>query len=100
MRKREEEEIVLSGGDDGEEAAVGGNGEVAKGQVVEDGLRGGLENGNVLAGLLDGERGDVDPNDVAGFSFGSALEEDAVSIGRPLQRAEADTKANEMIGSA
>jgi hypothetical protein len=35
--KREDKEVAFAGGDDGEETAVGGDGEVAKGEAVEDG---------------------------------------------------------------
>ena len=50
MRKREDEEAALAGDDNGEEAAVGGNGEVPKGEAVKDGDGDGLSDGDVLAG--------------------------------------------------
>jgi hypothetical protein len=35
--KRKDKEVAFAGGDDGEGTAVGGDGEVAKGEAVEDG---------------------------------------------------------------
>ena len=43
----ENEEIAFAGRTDGEEAAIGGDGEVAKGKPVENGNGSGLADGNV-----------------------------------------------------
>ncbi len=66
---------------------------------MEEWLRSGLEDGDVFAGLLRGELGNGDPDEVAGFSFDGALEHDAIFVGRPMEDAEADAEADEMIGS-
>ena len=95
----EEFEVAFAGEDDGEEAAVGGDAEFSDGDAVEDGARGGLEDGNVDAGFLREKRWDGDPDEVAGFSFDGAFEHDAVFVGRPMEHAEADTKTYEMVGS-
>ena len=81
VRKGKNEEAALAGDDDGEEAAVGRNGEVAKGEAVKDGGGDGLRDGDVLAGRVGAERREVDPDEVAGFLFDGALEEDARFVG-------------------
>lgn len=40
---------------------------------MEDGLRRGLEDGDGFAGFLGRDLGNVNPDDVAGFSFDGAL---------------------------
>ena len=50
--KREDHQIALTRKNNAEEAAVGRNGEFAEGKAVKDRLRSGLENGNLLAGLV------------------------------------------------
>ena len=80
-RKREDKETALAGDDDGEEAAVGRNGEVAEGEAVKDGGGDGLRDGDVLAGRVGAERREVNPDEVAGFFFDGALEEDARFVG-------------------
>src|SRR6266403_50215 len=80
-RKRPDEEPALGGDDNGEEAAVRRDGEIAKGEAVKDGGGDGLRDGDVLAGRVDAERREVDPDEVAGFLFDGALEEDARFIG-------------------
>ena len=95
----EDEEVAFAGSDDAEKAAVRRDGEIAEGDVVEDGLGRGLENGNVFAGLSCGERGDGNPDDVGGFSFGGALKQDAVFVRSPLNCAKADAQAGDVIGS-
>src|SRR2546425_628999 len=92
-RKREDEEAALAGDDDGEEAAVGGDGEVAKGEAMKDGGGDGLRDGDVLAGRMGAERREVNPDEVAGFFFDGALEKNARFVGRPAEDAEADAKA-------
>ena len=72
-REWEYEEAALAGDDDGEEAAVGRNGEVAKGEAVKDGGGDGLRDGDVLAGRVGAERREVDPDEVAGFFLQGTL---------------------------
>ena len=81
MREGKDEEAALAGDNNGEEAAVGRNGEVAKGESVKDGGGDGLRDGDVLAESVGAERREVDPNEVAGFFFDGALEEDARFVG-------------------
>lgn len=64
---------------------------------MKDGLRGGLEDGNVFSGFLRGKRRDVYPDDVAGFSFDCAFEQDAIFVGAPVENAEAYAQTDEMI---
>ena len=96
--QREDHKIAFAGEDDAEEAAIWRDGKFAKGEIVKNGLRSGLEHGNFLAGLVSGKRRDGDPDDVGGFSFGGAFEQDALFIGRPMKDAEAHAEANEMVG--
>jgi hypothetical protein len=94
----EDEEVAFAGGDDAEETAAGGDSEIAEGDAVEDGQWRWLKDGNICAGLLSGERGNGNPGDVGGFSLGSALEQNAILAGRPLECAEAHSEASKMIG--
>ncbi len=80
-RKWEDEEAALAGDDNGEEAAVRRDGEIAKGEAVKDGGGDGLRDGDVLAGRVDAERREVDPDEVAGFFLDGALEEDTRFVG-------------------
>ena len=66
---------------------------------MEERLRRGLENGDGIAGFLRGEFGKGDPDEVAGFSFDSALEHDAIFVGRPMENAEAHAQVDKVIRS-
>ena len=65
---------------------------------MEEWLRGGLKDGDVSARFLCGEFGNDDPDEVAGFSFDGALEQDAIFVGRPMEDAETDAETDEVIG--
>src|SRR5271170_5087540 len=91
-------EIAFAGEDDGEEAAVGGDVEFTNGEAVEERLRGGLQDGDGIAGFSRGELGNGDPDDIAGFSFHGALEHDAIFVSGPMENAEAYAQADEVIG--
>src|SRR5258707_13178060 len=68
----EDEEIALARGNEGEETSVGGNGEVAEGEAMKDGRGNRLADGDVLvcnAGRHSGQRGEVNPPEVARFVF-------------------------------
>src|SRR5271163_330543 len=97
-RERKDLEIVFAWRDEGQESAIGRNGEFAKSQVVKQRHRCGLNNRGSLAGRHGRERREIDPHQFAGFSFGRALEEDAVLAGSPLIYAEADAYTRHAIG--
>src|SRR5690242_10724590 len=97
--ERKNFKIAFAREDDAEEAPVGRDGEVAERKPVEDGLRRGRDDGNFCAGRLRDERRNLYPNDVAGFSFDGAFEEDAIFIGRPADYAETDSKPDKVIGN-
>src|SRR6202521_597656 len=96
----EDEEVALAGGDNGEEAAVGGDGEVAEGEAVEDGCGNGLAHGDVLVwgvGRYGREGREIDPDQVAGFFFDGAFQEDTGFVGGPLKQTETNTHAGDAI---
>jgi len=99
QRKGEDCQVAFAGEDNGQEAAVEGDVEFANGEAVEERLRRGLENGDGIAGFLRGEFGKGDPDEVAGFSFDSALEHDAIFVGRPMENAEAHAQVDKVIRS-
>ena len=78
---------MLSWRDYGEEVAVGRNGEIAEAKAVEDGKGLRLRYGNGLSCGYGGERGKIDPNEIAGFLFDGTLEEEARFVGRPAKHA-------------
>src|ERR1700687_1960137 len=59
--KGDAEEIVFARRNDGEETSVGRNSEVAEGEVVENGARGWLEDGNFRIFRGNGQLGNIDP---------------------------------------
>lgn len=94
----EDGKVAFAGEDYAEEVAVGGDVEFADGEAVEERLRRRLKDGYGSAGLLRGESGNDDPDEVAGFSFEGALEQDAIFVGSPMENAEAHAEADEVIG--
>ena len=62
QRQGEDLEIAFAGEDYGQEAAVGGDVEFADGDAAEDWLRCWREDGNVVAGFLRGELGNINPD--------------------------------------
>lgn len=99
-REGEDCEIALAGEDYGQEAAVGRDIEFADGDAAEDWLRRGREDGDVSRVFLCGELGNIYPDEVAGFSFDGAFQHDAIFVGGPMENAEANAEADEMIGSS
>lgn len=95
----EDHKITFARQDDTEKAAVGGDGEIANREAVKDRLRGWLKDGDFFAGRLRQERRNSNPDNVAGFSFGGALEEDAIFVGGPVENAETHAEADKMIGN-
>src|SRR5712664_3329300 len=95
-RQREDEEIALAGDDDGEGAAVGSDGEIAEGEAVKDGSGLRMRDGNVMR-RRGGERGKIDPDEIAGFFLDGAFEENARFVGRPAENAEANAKTGHKI---
>ena len=93
VRKWEDQEAALARDDDGEEAAVGRNGKIAEGKTVKDRGGDGLSDRNFVAGRRGAERREIDPDEVAGFFFDGALEENLRFVGGPTEDAEADAKA-------
>src|SRR5690348_12873228 len=73
----EDEEVAFAGDDHGYGVAVGGDGKFAEREAVKNGYGRGLRNGDFFFGVDGGEWRDRNPDDVAGFLFKSALEEDA-----------------------
>ena len=98
LGKGEDLEVAFAGEDDREEAAVGGDIELADGDAVEEWLRRGREDRDVFEVLLCSENGNIDPDEIAGFSFDGALEHDAVFVGGPVKNTEAYAQADEIIG--
>lgn len=96
----EEFEVPFAGEDNGEEAAIGGDAEFSDGDTVENGARVGLEDGDVFAGWLRQKRWEGDPDEVAGFSLDSTLEQNAGFVERPAEDTEANAKANKIIGES
>ena len=94
----ENEEIAPAGDDYGEETAVGGDGEIADGEAVKDHVGLWLRNGDVVILGSGGKGREIDPDEVAGFFFDSAFEENAGLVGRPVKDAEADANAGQVIG--
>src|SRR5258708_31490645 len=95
--EREDEEIAFAGYGDGEGAAVGGDGEIAEAEAVEDGDGHGLRDGNFMVRGDRRERRKIDPDAIGGFLFEGALKEDARFVGRPAKDAEADAKTGHAI---
>jgi hypothetical protein len=62
VEEREDEEITLAGEDDGEGAAIGGDGEIAEGEVVKNGDWRGLRDGNFVIRGDRRERREIDPD--------------------------------------
>jgi hypothetical protein len=91
-------QVAFAGEDDAEEAAVGRDVEFANGEAVEERLRSGLHDGDSIAGFLRGQRGNTDPDHIAGLSFDGALEHDAIFASRPVENAEPYAQADEVIG--
>ncbi len=75
--KRKNQEVAFAGDDDAEEAAVGRKGKFAETEPVKNGNGRGLRDGNVFVGCDGGEGRNRKPDDVAGFFFDGALEENA-----------------------
>lgn len=98
MREGEDEQVAFAGDDDGEEAAVRGNGKFAESKAVKNGHRSGLSDRDFLVGRNRGERRDGEPNDVAGFFFERAFEENAGAVDGPSKDAEADANTRKLIG--
>jgi len=99
-RKRKDQEVVFAGGDHTEEAPVRGDSEFAERQVVKKRHGRRLHDGGRFFGGRGGERREIDPNEVAGFFFRGAFEENAIFIWRPLECAEADANARNAIGNS
>src|SRR5713226_2355653 len=97
-REERKEEAAFAGDDYGNGAAVGGDGEVAEAEAVQDGDGCGLGDGNFMIGGDRRKGREVDPDEIAGFFFEPALEEDAGFVGRPAKDAEADANAGYAIG--
>lgn len=98
LGKGEDFEIALAGENDGQEAAVGRDIEFTNRDAAEDWLRRRCEDGNVFEVFFCSENGNIDPDEIAGFSFDGALEHDAVFVGRPVENAEAYAQSDEIIG--
>src|ERR1700680_4250938 len=96
--QRIDQDIALSGRTYGEETAVGRDGEIAKGEAVQDGARRGLSERDIFAGGRCNERRKIDPDEVAGFFFRGAPQQDAVLVRAPLICAEADAHAGDAVG--
>ena len=96
--QREDFEIAFAGEDHRQEAAVGRDVELADRDTAEDWLRCWCEDGSFFGVFLREEHGNINPDQVAGFSFDGALEHDAVFVGRPMENAEAYTEADEVVG--
>ena len=86
-REREDEEAAFAGNDDGEEAAVGRDGEVSKGDAVENGNGLRLGNGSFLARCGGDEGREVDPDEIARLFLDGAFQENAGFVGGPVKDA-------------
>lgn len=98
VREGKDEEVAFAGDDDGEGVAVSGDGEFAEGEAVKNWNRRGLRHWDFFVGSVGCERRSGKPDDVAGFFFNRAFEEDARAVGSPSRDAEADSNARELIG--
>jgi len=98
-REGEDHKITFAGQDDAEKAAIGGDGELAKREAMQNWLRSWLDDGDVFAGGLRQQRRNINPDNVAGFPFCGALEEDAIFVGSPVENAETYAEADKMIGN-
>ena len=96
--KGEDHQVAFAGGNYGEEAAVGRNGEFAERYAMEERDGGWLRYGDVVGIGRKCESWNLEGNEIAGFFFDGALEDDARFVGGPLKDAEANTKACDAIG--
>src|ERR1700722_7898871 len=84
VRERKDYQIAFAREDDGQETAVGGDVEFADRDAAENWLRRRREDRDVFEVFLGSENGNIDPDEIAGFSFGGALQHDAVFVGGPV----------------
>src|SRR5258708_11009942 len=95
--EKEDEETTFAGDDDGDGAAVRRDGKMAKAEAVEKGDWRRLLNGDFVISRDRREGRKIDPDEVAGFFFDGALEEDARFVGRPAKDAESDANTGDAI---
>src|SRR5258708_19760066 len=95
--EKEDEETTFAGDDDGDGAAVRRYGKIAKAQAVENGDWRRLLNGDLVISRDRRERRKIDPDEVAGFFFDGALEEDARFVGRPTKNPESNPNPGDAI---
>lgn len=87
------QQVALAGDDDAKKATVGRDREFAEAEAVKNRNGRWLRDGDFFVGRDGGERGDREPDKVAGFFLGSPLEENARFVGSPTIDAKADAHA-------
>jgi len=89
---------VLARDDDGDGAAIRRDGKIAKAEAVKNGDGCGLRDGDFMICWDWRKRRKVDPDEIAGFSFQSTLQDDPRFVRRPAKDSEANAETCHAIG--